>query len=393
MAEARVASAARDLASLADRERAAVDERDVALGGAGRGGGARDTSQGARSRRSSPTTGWSGPGSRRRSGPRARRASGCERPTTGLAPPRSPPWRRGSGWTRCASSCSSSSPGSARSGCGTLPRQPGSTPTALGRAAADAEASEADAAADGVIGVPGDRAGEANDGDPALPTGETAVFEADRSTPWRRAGRRRPRKATRRRRVAWRRSGAASTSSARRTRSRSTSTVRSATGSSRWTTQDRDLRDAIAKTRTLIAELDVLIATQFRTTFAALEVAFDARFQQLFGGGFAQALADRPRGPLRHRHRDHRPAAGQEAAGAGDALGRRARADGGGAAVRDARGPTRAVLRARRGRCRARRGQRRPVHGGASGARGPDPVHRHHPQPRHDRGPPTPCTA
>jgi chromosome segregation protein len=53
-------------------------------------------------------------------------------------------------------------------------------------------------------------------------------------------------------------------------------------------TQDRDLRDAIAKTRTLIADLDVLIATQFRTTFAALEVAFDKRFQQLFSGGFAR---------------------------------------------------------------------------------------------------------
>ncbi len=52
--------------------------------------------------------------------------------------------------------------------------------------------------------------------------------------------------------------------------------------------QDRDLRDAIAKTRTLIADLDTLIATQFRATFAALEVAFDARFRQLFGGGFAR---------------------------------------------------------------------------------------------------------
>jgi chromosome segregation protein len=52
--------------------------------------------------------------------------------------------------------------------------------------------------------------------------------------------------------------------------------------------QDRDLRDAIAQTRTLIADLDQLIATQFRATFAALEVAFDARFRQLFGGGFAR---------------------------------------------------------------------------------------------------------
>ncbi len=38
----------------------------------------------------------------------------------------------------------------------------------------------------------------------------------------------------------------------------------------------------------LIADLDELIATQFRTTFAALEVAFDRRFMQLFGGGFAK---------------------------------------------------------------------------------------------------------
>ncbi len=52
--------------------------------------------------------------------------------------------------------------------------------------------------------------------------------------------------------------------------------------------QDKDLREAISRTRALIADLDALIATQFRTTFAALEVAFDRRFQQLFGGGFAR---------------------------------------------------------------------------------------------------------
>ncbi len=52
--------------------------------------------------------------------------------------------------------------------------------------------------------------------------------------------------------------------------------------------QAKDLREAISRTRALIADLDVLIATQFRTTFAALEVAFDRRFQQLFGGGFAK---------------------------------------------------------------------------------------------------------
>ena len=58
--------------------------------------------------------------------------------------------------------------------------------------------------------------------------------------------------------------------------------------------QDKDLREAITRTRSLIADLDALIATQFRTTFAALEVAFDARFQQLFGGGFAKLTLTDP---------------------------------------------------------------------------------------------------
>jgi chromosome segregation protein len=53
-------------------------------------------------------------------------------------------------------------------------------------------------------------------------------------------------------------------------------------------TQQQDLRSAIDKTRQLIAELNTMIADQFRTTFAALETAFDTRFQQLFGGGFAR---------------------------------------------------------------------------------------------------------
>ena len=52
--------------------------------------------------------------------------------------------------------------------------------------------------------------------------------------------------------------------------------------------QRADLGAAIAKTRGLIAELDGLIARQFRATFEALETAFDRRFQQLFGGGFAR---------------------------------------------------------------------------------------------------------
>jgi len=57
--------------------------------------------------------------------------------------------------------------------------------------------------------------------------------------------------------------------------------------------QRTDLQAAIDHTRDLIRELDTMIGDQFRRTFAALERAFDARFQQLFGGGYAKlALTD-----------------------------------------------------------------------------------------------------
>jgi chromosome segregation protein len=52
--------------------------------------------------------------------------------------------------------------------------------------------------------------------------------------------------------------------------------------------QRADLTAAISKTRALIDQLNAMIATQFRSTFTALETAFDARFRQLFGGGFAR---------------------------------------------------------------------------------------------------------
>jgi len=58
--------------------------------------------------------------------------------------------------------------------------------------------------------------------------------------------------------------------------------------------QRSDLVGAIEKTRSLIAELDALIARQFRATFAALETAFDRRFQQLFGGGYARLSLTEP---------------------------------------------------------------------------------------------------
>ncbi|HEY2915946.1 MAG TPA: chromosome segregation protein SMC [Candidatus Limnocylindrales bacterium] len=59
-------------------------------------------------------------------------------------------------------------------------------------------------------------------------------------------------------------------------------------------TQRADLGGAVEKTRALIAELDGLIAGQFRSTFAALEAAFDARFRQLFGGGYAKLSLTEP---------------------------------------------------------------------------------------------------
>jgi len=58
--------------------------------------------------------------------------------------------------------------------------------------------------------------------------------------------------------------------------------------------QRSDLQSAIDHTRELIRELDGLIADQFRRTFEALERAFDERFQQLFGGGYARLSLTEP---------------------------------------------------------------------------------------------------
>ncbi len=58
--------------------------------------------------------------------------------------------------------------------------------------------------------------------------------------------------------------------------------------------QRADLQSAIDATRALIAELDKLVTDQFRRTFEALEKAFDARFQQLFGGGYARLILTDP---------------------------------------------------------------------------------------------------
>jgi len=58
--------------------------------------------------------------------------------------------------------------------------------------------------------------------------------------------------------------------------------------------QRSDLTLAISKTRALIEQLNGMISSQFRTTFAALETAFDGRFRQLFGGGYARLSLTAP---------------------------------------------------------------------------------------------------
>jgi chromosome segregation protein len=58
--------------------------------------------------------------------------------------------------------------------------------------------------------------------------------------------------------------------------------------------QKADLTGAISKTWALIEQLNTMISTQFRTTFMALETAFEARFRQLFGGGFARLSLTEP---------------------------------------------------------------------------------------------------
>ncbi len=58
--------------------------------------------------------------------------------------------------------------------------------------------------------------------------------------------------------------------------------------------QRTDMETAIDNTRALIASLSALINEQFRTTFAALEDAFERRFHELFGGGDAQLSLTTP---------------------------------------------------------------------------------------------------
>ena len=142
--------------------------------------------------------------------------------------------------------------------------------------------------------------------------------------------------------------------------------------------QQSDLRTAIAKTRELIEELDTLIADRFRTTFAALETAFAARFEQLFGGGYAKLSLTDPSDlgstgvEIVARPPGKKPQALAMLSGGERALTAVA-------LLFDAGGPAGPVLRPGRGGCRPGRGEHRSVRRRVAEPGSPDAVHRDHP--------------
>ena len=249
-----------------------------------------------RGRRSPRSVGAGGPrraplGGRRRSGAPARRggarhpvlASGSGPPRSASARPRSPTSRPGWVSTRSGSRSSSSSRGSARSGSARSGRRP-SRPRSRGTGPDGAPAPRwmrpaprPPRSSDGAAAELGDGGGDDETAELeailpfVLPVWEAAAPATEPPTPGRLA--------TLRRR--FHELGAANPFAVQEyaeLRARLESLE----------TQGADLRDAIARTRTLIDELATMIADQFRTTFRALETAFDERFKQLFGGGFAR---------------------------------------------------------------------------------------------------------
>ena len=287
MAEGRIAATERDLEALADRERAAGDERDTVAGELAAAASRGRRRPARRSRRSLPTTAPSARGSPRPSAPRRPPGSGCARRTIGPGPPTSRRSRRVSTSIRCASSCSWSSRVWARSACGTSREAAGVEVADLARPVGTRPGRRRRRDR----GRPGRRDPEPvprpADGAAPAEAGETAALEAALDLLAPRWADDAPegelpspgRLATLRRR--FHELGAANPFAVDEYRA-----VRDRLET--LDAQDKDLREAIGKTRALIADLDVLIATQFRTTFAALEVAFDERFRQLFGGGFAK---------------------------------------------------------------------------------------------------------
>ena len=296
IAEERVARADRELAApRRARDARSATERDRSADRArrrdhARGSGTRRARRAARRRMPPTARDW-----RKPSEPRRRRGSGCAPPTNGLAPPTTPSSRRASASSRCARACSSSLPASGELGLASLgverPQLTGGGCAVDGRGHQPTGRPDADAETEGRARTQRARGGSrglAERWAAEPPTGRCAVARPSRPAP--------PPLPRARRGQPVRRRG-----------------VRRAQG------PPRDARDAgrrtcasaIAKTRELIAELDTMIADQFRTTFAALETAFERRFEQLFGGGFAQLSLtdpDRPRRRPASRSSPGRPA-------------------------------------------------------------------------------------
>jgi chromosome segregation protein len=291
MAEARVVNAARDLAALDERERAALAERDGLSGELAEAGArearareelerllADDRAERARLAEAERTA----TSARERLRAADDRARGAD---VGVMEARL-------GLDALREQLLVELAGLGEVGLRHLAESAGLDPLALAQSA-DADVTETGDAEAGAAAKTDDDADAADPGDPGTASGDTAVFEAlvDTLAPqWAEAAPETEspspsRLSTLRRR--YHELGAANPFAVDEYRS-----VRARLES--LDVQDRDLRDAIAKTRQLIGELDTLIATQFRTTFALLEVAFDRRFQQLFGGGFAKLTLTDP---------------------------------------------------------------------------------------------------
>ncbi len=126
------------------------------------------------------------------------------------------------------------------------------------------------------------------------------------------------------------------------------------------TTQSADLEHAVATLQEVIAELDRVMEREFVATFKAVAARFKDEFVALFGGGSAKLLMADPENPnstgieIIARPRQART-------GPGPPVGRRACADRRRTDLQHPEDPANAVLRARRGRRGAGRGEREPL--------------------------------
>ncbi len=142
--------------------------------------------------------------------------------------------------------------------------------------------------------------------------------------------------------------------------------------------QSADLRAAMTELEQAAVELEGHMRDRFSEAFGAIQTAFQECFLQLFGGGEARLVLTEPDDLLRTGHRHRRPPPWQKAAGFAVDEWRRAGADDRVAAVWPAEDQSHAVLCARRGRCRAGRGQRAALCQSPGRVCPTDTIHRRH---------------